>query len=162
VEGFQPRSRIKSGRHDVPVIFMAFPVVSFFSLHDFQTQCVTLIEVCRAPGAVWLPWDWTELDLESLDMWCRMAGVHIQSLGDGDPTRWAKSNWWIVGLSSPQPSSLVANDCRTKTLIASELCNPWQFQHLVTDFLRTVVLDDLGIHRSRCPFGLWRWNWETE
>ena len=55
------RSRIKSGRHDVPVMFMAFPVVYLFLLHDFQTQRATVIEVSRAPGAMWLPWgrlDW--------------------------------------------------------------------------------------------------------
>ena len=34
---------------------------TFFLLHDFQTQRATVIEVSRAPGAVWLPWgrlDW--------------------------------------------------------------------------------------------------------
>ena len=43
MEGFQPQSRIKSGRHDVPVIFYGFPNgFPFFSLHDFQTQSATL------------------------------------------------------------------------------------------------------------------------
>ena len=134
----------------------------FFALHDFQTQSATMIEFRRAPGAMWLPWgrlDWKFGETWGKVLICPDAGwqeftftvLEETAIQQGGQNR-------IDGLLVLHHLSRVLLrpiDCRTKPqFFASELCNPWQFQHIVTDFLRTVVLGDLGIQRSRWCFGL--------